>query len=214
MKDFLVNPAIDQYCFDQTTPEPPLLQELIDATNEQMGYPVKLSGRIIGRLLKLITQLSQTKTVLEIGMFTGYSALSIAEALPEDGKVICCETNPRAIEFAQSFFDRSPHGHKIEVRFGKALDTINTLRDLQFDMVFVDADKKNYFNYLKATFPLVRSGGLFVIDNALWQGNVLNPNDERDQAIVELNQHIATNPQLENVFLSVRDGVNLVRKNS
>ncbi|MDE1462315.1 class I SAM-dependent methyltransferase [Spartinivicinus sp. A2-2] len=212
MKDFLVHPAIDQYCFDQTTPEPPLLQELIDTTNEQMGYPVKLSGRIIGRLLKLITQLSQTKTVLEIGMFTGYSALSIAEALPEDGRVICCETNPRAIEFAQSFFDRSPHGHKIEVRFGKALDTINTLQDKQFDMVFVDADKKNYFNYLKATVPLVRSGGLFVIDNALWQGNVLNPNDERDQAIVELNQHIATNPQLENVFLSVRDGVNLVRK--
>ncbi|MBU2704650.1 class I SAM-dependent methyltransferase [Zooshikella marina] len=212
MLDYLVNPDIEDYCHQNTTKESDLLLSLIEATNKNMGYPVKLSGRQVGRLLKLIVSISQTKTILEIGMFTGYSALSMAEALPDDGKIICCETNPRAVEFAKAFFEQSPHGDKIDIRFGKALDTIGSFSDITFDLVFIDADKKNYTNYLHATLPLVRKGGLVIVDNALWQGNVLAPSDERDQAVADLNHYVAESDALENVLLSIRDGVNIIRK--
>ncbi|MCL6417316.1 class I SAM-dependent methyltransferase [Aestuariirhabdus sp. Z084] len=211
MPDHLVHPDIERYCSAMTSDDPALLQELIDATNQEMAYPIKLSGKLVGRTLNMLTRISGARNILEIGMFTGYSALSMAEALPDGGRIICCESNPRAIKFAQSFFDRSPHGKKIEVRFGKALDTIESLQP-SFDLVFIDADKRNYFNYLKATLPLVNSGGLIIIDNALWQGQVLDPQDEKDRAIDEMNQFIHDSDLLENCFLSVRDGLNVVRK--
>lgn len=211
MNAYLVNPDIERYCSDMTGEEPELLKELIEATNREMDYPIKLSGKQVGRTLTLLTAVSQARSVLEIGMFTGYSALSMAEALPDDGQVICCESNPRAIKFAQKFFDRSPHGKKISVHFGPALDTIATLRD-SFDIVFIDADKRNYFNYLKATLPLVNDGGLIIIDNALWQGQVLDPQDDKDRAIDDMNRFIHDSDALENCFLSVRDGLNVVRK--
>ncbi|RRJ85433.1 methyltransferase [Aestuariirhabdus litorea] len=211
MHDYLVDPEIERYCSAMTSDEPPLLQELVETTNREMAYPIKLSGKLIGRTLNMLTRISGARSILEIGMFTGYSALSMAEALPDDGRVLCCESNPRAISFAQGFFDRSPHGHKIEVRFGKALDTIAELEE-SFDIVFIDADKRNYFNYLKATLPLVNRGGLIIIDNALWQGQVLNPQDEKDQAIDDMNRFIHASDELENCFLTLRDGLNLVRK--
>ena len=155
--EFLVNEAIEDYAFQSTSAEPELLQELIDETNKNMGWPQKLSGRLVGRTLKFLAQLHQPKNVLEIGMFTGYSALSIAEGMPDDGKIICCETNPRAIEFAQTFFDRSPHGHKIEVIFGKAIETIETL-DMELDFTFIDADKRNYLNYYRTNVCGIREG--------------------------------------------------------
>jgi caffeoyl-CoA O-methyltransferase len=209
--EFLVNEAVEDYAFQSTTPEPELLQELIDETNKNMGWPQKLSGRLVGRTLKLLSQLHQPKNVLEIGMFTGYSALSIAEGMPEDGKIICCETNPRAIEFAQTFFDRSPHGHKIEVIFGKALETIETL-DIQLDFTFIDADKRNYLNYYHKVLEMTRPGGLIVLDNMLWSGKVLQPESDIDDVLVDLNKEIATDPNVENLFLTVRDGMNVVRK--
>ena len=144
-------------------------------------------------------------------MFTGYSALSIAEGMPEDGSLTCCETNPRAIEFAQSFFDRSPFGHKITPIFGPALETIESLEG-PLDFVFIDADKRNYLNYYEAVVPLVRSGGLIVIDNSIWQGRVLSPEENSDVAVDAMNKRIATDPRVENVHLHVRDGLNLVIK--
>ncbi len=211
MTDFIVNEAIEDYAFISTGAEPALLQELIDATNENMGWPQKLSGRLVGRTLKMLVALAQPKVALEIGMFTGYSALSIAEGMPDDGRLICCETNPRAIEFAQGFFDRSEHGHKIEVIFGRALDTLATL-DLALDFTFIDADKRNYLNYYQRVRELTRPGGLIVLDNMLWSGKVLQPESEIDDTLVELNRCIAADPDVENVFLTVRDGVNVVRK--
>ncbi|MGY0215788.1 O-methyltransferase [Endozoicomonadaceae bacterium StTr2] len=207
----ITHPEIEAYCESLTTPEPELLQELVTSTYDVMAWPGKLSGRLVGRTLKLLAGLLQARNVLEIGMFTGYSALSLAEALPDDGKVTCCETNPKAIEFAQTFFDRSPHGHKITPLFGNAMETVPTL-DQTYDLVFIDADKRNYFNYLKLTEPKVREGGLIIIDNALWKGNVLNPEDVRDQAIDEMNRYIAESPVLENVFLPIADGLNVIRK--
>ncbi|WP_292950583.1 MULTISPECIES: class I SAM-dependent methyltransferase [unclassified Neptuniibacter] len=209
--EFLVNEAVEDYAFQSTTPEPALLQELIDETNKNMGWPQKLSGRLVGRTLKLLAQLHQPKNVLEIGMFTGYSALSIAEGMPEDGKIICCETNPRAIEFAQTFFDRSPHGHKIEAIFGKAIETIETL-DMKLDFTFIDADKRNYLNYYRKVLEMTRPGGLIILDNMLWSGKVLQPESDIDDVLVDLNKEIAADPNVENLFLTVRDGMNVVRK--
>ncbi|MDP5056707.1 methyltransferase [Marinomonas hwangdonensis] len=202
---------LDDYCIDTTQAEPDLLIELVEKTYSDMGYPNKLSGKTIGRTLKLLAKIAQPKRVLEIGMFTGYSALSIAEGMPSDGQLICCETNPRAIEFAQSFFDRSEHGKKIQVIFGPALETIKTLEG-EFDFVFIDADKRNYLNYYEAVLPLVRSGGLIIIDNSLWQGRVLDPKENSDIAVNQVNRLIAQDIRVENVHLNVRDGLNIVVK--
>lgn len=202
---------LDDYCIDTTQAEPDLLIELVEKTYSDMGYPNKLSGKTIGRTLKLLAKIAQPKRVLEIGMFTGYSALSIAEGMPSDGRLICCETNPRAIEFAQSFFDRSEHGKKIQVIFGPALETIKTLEG-EFDFVFIDADKRNYLNYYEAVLPLVRSGGLIIIDNSLWQGRVLDPKENSDIAVNQVNRLIAQDVRVENVHLNVRDGLNIVVK--
>ncbi|KAA0874184.1 O-methyltransferase [Nitrincola tapanii] len=208
----LVNEAVEDYAFINTSAEPPLLQELIDATNENMGWPQKLSGRLVGRTLKLLAALTQPKQALEIGMFTGYSALSIAEGMPAEGRLICCETNPRAIEMAQRFFDRSEHGHKIEVRFGRALDTLETLGDLELDFTFIDADKRSYLQYYEEVKKRTRPGGLIILDNVLWSGKVLQPESELDDILVETNQRIARDPDVENIFLTLRDGLNVVRK--
>lgn len=211
MPDFLVDEAIEDYAFLVTGEEPALLQELIDQTNLNMGWPQKLSGRLVGRTLKMLAALKQPKRALEIGMFTGYSALSIAEGMPQDGKIICCETNPRAIDFAKTFFERSEHGHKIEVIFGRALDTLDTLEG-PFDFTFIDADKRNYMNYYLRVKELTEPGGLIILDNVLWSGKVLQPESEIDDVLVECNQFIADDPEVENVFLTVRDGLNVVRK--
>jgi len=211
MPDFLVDEAVEDYAFLVTKEEPPLLQELIDQTNLNMGWPQKLSGRLVGRTLKMLSALKQPKRALEIGMFTGYSALSIAEGMPADGKITCCETNPRAIDFAKTFFDRSEHGHKIDVIFGRALDTLETLEG-PFDFTFIDADKRNYMNYYLKVKELTEPGGLIILDNVLWSGKVLQPESEIDDVLVECNQFIADDPEVENVFLTVRDGLNVVRK--
>lgn len=211
MAEYLVNEAIEDYAFLNTSKEPELLQELIDATNENMGWPQKLSGRLVGRTLSMLSHLTKPKNALEIGMFTGYSALSIAEGMPEDGKLICCETNPRAIDFAQTFYDRSQHGHKIEVIFGRALDTLQTL-DIELDFTFIDADKRNYLNYYQQVLEMTRPGGLIILDNVLWSGKVIQPESDIDDVLVETNRLIADDPRVENVFLTVRDGLNVVRK--
>ena len=211
MPDYLVDEAVEDYAFYSTAAEPELLQELIDQTNLNMGWPQKLSGRLVGRTLKMLSAMTRPKRALEIGMFTGYSALSIAEGMPEDGKLICCETNPRAIDFAQGFYDRSPHGHKIEVIFGRALDTLETLEG-PLDFTFIDADKRNYLNYYERVKELTAPGGLIILDNVLWSGKVLQPESDIDDVLVECNQRIAEDPDVENVFLTLRDGLNIVRK--
>lgn len=202
---------IEKYCWDNTTPEPKLLQELAQETREKMQYPQMLTGRLEGRFLKLLVGLSGAKEILEVGTFTGYSALSLAEALPTDGRLITCEVDPGAAQMAKSYFARSPHGQKIELRLGPALSTIASI-DYPLDLAFIDADKENYVNYYEAILPKVRSGGLMVFDNALWSGTVLNPKDEESLAIDTLNKRVSSDSRVESVLLTVRDGVHLVRK--
>jgi len=205
--------AIEEYAKAHTTPEDEVLMRLYKETIETYGER-KISDRILGRFLKSLVQISKARTVLEIGMYTGYSALSMAEGLPEDGRLLTCEIDPEIASKAKEYFAESPHGHKIEVREGPALDTLREMKGKRFtpDLVFIDADKVNYLIYYEMIVRMLRPGGLIVIDNALWSGEVLNPQDEKSEAIAVTNRLIIEDTRVENVLLSFRDGVQLVRK--
>ncbi|MGZ5564184.1 MAG: O-methyltransferase, partial [Chthoniobacterales bacterium] len=148
---------------------------------------------------------------LEIGMFTGYSTLMMAEALPDDGRLITCEIDPKAEAIARRYFAQSPQGQRITIRMGPALETIRTLSG-PLDLVFIDADKVNYSNYYEACIPLLRPGGLIIGDNVLWSGKVIDPKDDDTRAIVAFNRLVQSDPRVENVCLTVRDGMMLARK--
>jgi caffeoyl-CoA O-methyltransferase len=211
----LVAPEIEQYAHDHTTPRPPLFDELREVTYGSMSSPGMQVGRVEGTLLKTLCAIMGARRVLEVGTFTGFSALSMAEALPDDGVLITCDIDPKAAKIAQSFFDRSPHGKKISLRLGPAVDTIRALpEDPPFDLIFLDADKERYLDYYELGLPRLRRGGLLVADNTLWSGHVLSPREdqETDLAIVAYNRRVAEDPRVENVLLSVRDGIMVARK--
>jgi caffeoyl-CoA O-methyltransferase len=203
--------GIDAYAEQVSEPADPLLQELREETYASMSAPNMQVGRIEGTFLKLLVQLSRAKRVLEIGMFTGYSGLCMASGLPEDGQLITCDVDPKAEAIAKRYFARSPHGKKIQVRMGPALETIRSLKE-PLDLVFIDADKESYPAYYDAVFPLVRQGGLIVADNALWSGRVLDPKADSDRAIVAYNQKVSSDPRVTKVMLTVRDGMFLALK--
>jgi caffeoyl-CoA O-methyltransferase len=170
-------------------------------------------GRVEGTLLKLLVGLCGARRVLEIGTFTGFSGLCMAEALPDDGELITCDVDPVATGLARRYFDSSPHGRKITIRLAPALETLRALAgSAPFDLCFIDADKGNYLAYYEAVLPLLRRGGLIVADNMLWSGRVLAPSSVDDHAIVALNAHIVADERVENVLLTVRDGIMLARK--
>lgn len=208
----LLDPALDHYAHEHTTPRGPLFDALRDATYASMKSPHMQVGRVEGALLALLCRLLRARRVLEVGTFTGFSALSMAEALPDDGELITCDVDPEATGIARSFFDRSPHGRKITIRLGQALETIAALPNEPFDLAFIDADKEHYADYYEAILPRLRPGGLLVADNTLWSGKVLAPEAETDHAIVRFNDHVNADPRVENVLLSVRDGMMLAYK--
>ena len=201
-----IDQAVEQYAHDHTKPESDLFHKLRDETYAEMSSPQMQVGRIEGRFLKMLVRLTGARRILEIGMFTGYSALMMAEGLPEDGQLITCDVNPKAEAIARRYFDESPNGHKIEIRMGPALETIKTLSG-PIDMVFIDADKGNYSNYYEACLPLLKPGGLVVADNVLWSGRVLKPESDDDHAIVAFDKLVQSDPRVENVCLTVRDGI-------
>ena len=207
----MIDEAIEDYAYRVTQEEPENLQLLITQTHDVMDYPNMITGRIEGRLLKLIVQLLQPGLVLEVGTFTGYSALSMAEGLAENGKIITCDIDPRAQKIAQAAFDASPVGHKIELRMGPAIDTIRQIKET-IDLAFIDADKENYPLYYEELLVRTRSGGVIIIDNSLWSGRVLDPQDGDSKAVARLNEIIYQDTRIENVLLTVRDGIQLVRK--
>jgi predicted O-methyltransferase YrrM len=206
-----INEAVEQFAHDHTESESDLFIRLRDETYRDMNCPQMQVGRIEGRFLKMLVRLTGARRILEIGMFTGYSALMMAEGLPEDGKIITCDVDPKAEAIARRYFAESPNGHKIDVRMGPALETIKTLGG-PLDMVFIDADKGNYSNYYQAVFPLVRPGGLIVADNVLWSGRVLHPESPDDHAIVAFDKLVQSDSRVENVCLTVRDGMMLAWK--
>lgn len=206
-----INKEIEEYAKLYTSNEPELLKELAEFTETNMPMAQMLTGKIEGRLLKMLVALMDAKNILEIGMFTGYSALSMAEALPDDGQLITCDIDEEVAKLAKDYFSRSPHGSKISIELAPALETLSNLNQA-FDLAFLDADKENYVEYYQAIIPKLKSNGLLVIDNCLWSGKVIEPEAETDKAIHNLNQLIVTDPRVENVILTVRDGINLVRK--
>ena len=207
----IIDKQIDEYCLSHTSSEPALLQELMQETRETMEYPQMLSGRVEGRLLKFLVQQCKAEVVVEIGTFTGYSALSMAEGLSESGRLYTCDINPDAIAFAQKYFDRSPHGKKITQITTPGIEFLKSCTDT-VDFAFIDADKEGYADYYEALLPHMRQGALMVFDNMLWSGKVLKPDDEDSRALDGLNKKLRTDDRVEHVLLPVRDGIHIVQK--
>ncbi len=211
MKD-LVSPELEAYAEAHSAAESDVCKALREETYRTRDFPQMVVGPLEGAFLKLMVQLVQARRVLEVGMFTGYSALSMAEVLPEEGRLLTCEIDSDSAALASKYFARSPHGHKIEIRMGAALET---LRDLTgpFDLVFIDADKVNYVNYYRRASELIAPHGIILIDNVLWSGNVLlhPPPDPSTEAIQELNRVVAADRGVLAVLLTIRDGVLMIR---
>jgi caffeoyl-CoA O-methyltransferase len=171
-----------------------------------------VTGRVEGRFLQVVAQLFTAQHIVDIGTFTGYSALAMAEVLPDDGEIITIEHNTDHAKIAQDFFDRSPSGFKITLRVGEALEILKTLPDAKTDLVFIDADKQNYGAYYSESMRILRAGGLILADNALWYGRIFDPKDEESRAMADFNELVKEDNRAEKLFLSIRDGIYLIRK--
>ena len=211
--EFISN-ALYDYVVAHSQEEPPLLADLTRQTHLKVLQPRMLSGPLQGRFLSVLTKLLQPKKILEVGTFTGYATLCLAEGLPKDGLIDTLDKNEELVDFQRSFFDRSPWGKQIHQYCGDAIEIIPTLEG-EYDLVFLDADKKNYLNYLELLLPKIKPGGLLLSDNVLWSGKVLEETqkNDRDTAVLkEFNQKLATHPNFETVLLPLRDGLTLSRK--
>jgi caffeoyl-CoA O-methyltransferase len=206
----MLSDALDAYLDAHATPLEPLLQENYEETFASLSSPQMIAGPVLGRLLRFLVAMVAPRLVLEIGTFSGYSALAMAGGLAPEGRIVTCELSPERAEFARSYFDRSPWADRIEVRVGPALETVGGLNG-PFDFVFIDADKTGYPGYYDAVVPKLSPRGLIAIDNTLRGGDVADPVDDGDRAMATFNDHVQDDPRTENVVLSVRDGVTLIR---
>lgn len=207
-------PEYERYANAFTTPEPDLMQQLIRETNLAFTTPGMLSGLLQGRLLQMLTFMLKPELVLEIGTFTGYSAIYMASALSETGRLHTIDNNPEVAHIAQKFFHLSGVDAKITMHLADALIAIPSIQGV-FDLVFIDADKENYISYYEAVLPRVRPGGFIIADNVLWYGRVLQAedfNDKETRGIVAFNQHVKNDPRIEHLLLPVRDGLMMIRK--
>ena len=202
----IVDPRLEEYVAQQTSPHEELLAELSDETRRDLGSEGMLTGPVAGRFLELLVWGAQPRRALEIGTFSGHSALSIAAGLPDDGRLDTLELDPERAAVAQRYFDRSPYGSRITLHVGPALESLAKL-DGDFDFVFIDADKEGYVDYYEAVLPRLSERGLIVADNTLWSGRVL----DGEGPIVRFNEHVARDPRTVQVLLSVRDGMTLIR---
>jgi caffeoyl-CoA O-methyltransferase len=200
----------DDYLDAHATPLEPLLRENYQATYASLSSPQMIAGPVLGRLLRFLVATVAPRLVLEIGTFSGYSALAMAGGLPPDGRIVTCELSPERARFAQSYFDRSPWADRIDLRVGPALDTVVGL-DGPFDFVFIDADKTGYPAYYDAVVPKLSPRGVIAIDNTLRGGDVAAPVDDGDRAMAAFNDHVHADARTDSMILSVRDGVTLVR---
>jgi len=202
-----IDPRIEEYAEQATSPHDELLAALSAESNAELGGTSMLTGPVAGRFLELLIWFGQPERVLEIGTFSGHSALAMAAALPASGRIDACELNPERAAFAQSWFDRSPHGSKITLHVGPAIETIGRLEGT-FDFVFIDADKTGYIGYYEAVLPRLSEHGLIAVDNTLAGGSVL----DGSASVVAFNDHVAADPRSAQVLLTVRDGLTLIRR--
>lgn len=207
----LTKPGIEEYALGKTEQHDSVLEELMKETRETQEFPQMLTGPIEGQFLKQMVTITGAKRVVEVGTFTGYASLKMAEGMSADGKLTTLDLNPVCLAVARKYFAKSEHGKKIEVIEGPALESIAKI-DGPLDLVFIDADKGNYLNYYEALLPKVRSGGVILVDNVLWSGGVLEPKTDDDKAINAFNERVSKDDRVEKVLLTVRDGVYFIRK--
>ena len=207
----LVPEEIELYAVDHTSRLPANLEELTTVTYDTMDVPQMLSGPIEGTMLQFLIRAIGATRVIDVGTFTGFSAQMMAAALPEDGVVVTCEHDPKHAEMAREHFGKSPHGHKIDLRLGPALDTLKSLTG-RYDLVFIDAEKTEYVDYYERALELLSEKGLIAVDNVLWGGRVLDPQSESDRAIAAFNDHVRQDSRVRHVLLPIRDGVMLIHK--
>ena len=208
----LISEDIEQYCLDQSQPDTGLLKALVNKTLKEEEIPQMLSGPLVSGLLQFLIKITGAKNILEIGMFTGYSTLKMAEALPEGGEIHTCELMEKHVKTAESWFNKSNDGYKIVIHQGKAINQLDTFKIGSFDLIFIDADKIKYPEYYRRSTALLKVGGISVLDNMLWNGEVLNPKDDNAKALRETAELIKNNHRLESLLLPVRDGILIYRK--
>jgi caffeoyl-CoA O-methyltransferase len=211
--DFLPE-KIEGYTNEYSSDESTMLQRLSRETHLKVLSPRMLSGHLQGRFLAMISQMLQPNYILEIGTYTGYSALCLAEGLQSSGKLITIDRNKELKDILDKYLLKSEYAKQVEIHFGLALDIIPTLPD-NIDLVFIDADKPNYANYFNLVLPKVKKGGFILVDNVLWSGKVveaIKPSDKSTLAIHEFNRSVHEDDRVENVILPIRDGITILRK--
>lgn len=205
---------LDQYIVTHSEQEPKLLQQLTRETYQKILQPIMLSGPYQGRVLSMISKLVHPKNILELGTFTGYSTLCLAEGMKRDGELHTIDINEELVDFQRKYFDKSEFGSQIIQHTGSALNLIPTL-DVTFDLVFIDADKPNYSNYFHLVIDKLNPGGIILSDNVLWHGKVVEPLDDKDKstkAVLDYNKLLKNDERIETVILPIRDGLTISRK--
>lgn len=208
-----ISQDLEDYIEQHSQKEPELLAALNKETYQKILLPRMLSGHFQGRVLSMLSKLIRPVNILEIGTYTGYSALCLCEGMQENGLLHTIDIKEELIDFQRKYFDKSPWGNQIVQHLGEALDIIPTL-DLKFDLVFIDADKENYINYFELIVPKMNKGGIILSDNVLWSGKVLEPlknNDLSTKILVEYNKLLKNDPRVETVILPIRDGLTVSR---
>jgi len=204
----------EKYIDDHTDDVSPLLRELVEETEEVTGLSRWSIGKVEGKLLQLLVKISGARNAIEIGTFTGYSALIIAEALPEDGRLITCEANEKHAGIALRYFKKSPHGGKIRLELKPAMETLKGIADSSVDFVFIDADKPSYGRYFDEAMRILQTGCLIFVDNVFWRNKIFKQpiTNANARAIAAFNEKVKNDDRAEKVMLSVRDGIYLIRK--
>ncbi len=215
-KEHWIEADIARYVVEHSSPPDTHVEDLVRETRERLGERsrMQISPEQSG-FLALITRVIGARRAVEVGTFTGLSALSVARAMPDDGRLLCCDVSEEWTSIGRRYWERAGVAHKIELRIGPALDTLRSLPLVaEFDLAFIDADKRNYANYFEELLPRMRIDGLFVIDNTLWGGTVLDDTatDDDSVAIRALNDALVADDRVDVVMLAIADGVTLVRK--
>lgn len=210
--DFIYKDILS-YSENHTSPSDDLLDRIERETHTQVLRPRMISGHYQGRMLAMFSQMIKPQIILEIGTYTGYSALCMAEGLSSDGRLITIDVNEELESRVRNYFEESRFSNQIDFRIGHALEIVSTI-ETKFDMVFIDADKKNYPRYFELVLPKMRAGGFIIADNVLWSGKVVGAIDQKDldtQALVQFNKMVQQDERVENVLMPIRDGLNLIR---
>lgn len=210
----LINNKLEQYIEQHTSPESELLKKLNRETHARILRPRMLSGHLQGKFLQMISCMVNPERILEIGTYTGYSAICLSQGLKAGGKIYTIDNNAELEDFTRSFFAEAGLNSIIDYRIGEALEVLPTIQEV-FDLVFIDADKENYIAYYNIAIEKLRPGGFIITDNVLWDGKVINPNPDNDAetlSIIRFNEIVQNDPRVENVIIPLRDGISIIRK--